>query len=125
MIALLATVPQAFGTLPQFSHRLVAAILVAIFAFFFATVSSRIVGLVGVTSNPTSGMTIAALLGTAAVFMALGWTDLRGQGGRAGGRRGRGDLRIDRRRHLAGSEDRLSSSARRRAISRSASSSAC
>jgi len=81
VIALLATVPQAFGTLPQFSHRLVAAILVAIFAFFFATVSSRIVGLVGVTSNPTSGMTIAALLGTAAVFMALGWTDLSGKAG--------------------------------------------
>ncbi len=81
VVALLATVPQAFGTLPAFSHRLVAAILVAMFAFFFATVSSRIVGLVGVTSNPTSGMTIAALLGTAAVFMALGWTDMAGKAG--------------------------------------------
>jgi putative OPT family oligopeptide transporter len=81
VIALLATVPQAFGTMPQFWHRLVAAILVAVFAFFFATVSSRIVGLVGVTSNPTSGMTIAALLGTAAVFMALGWTDMAGKAG--------------------------------------------
>jgi putative OPT family oligopeptide transporter len=81
VIALLATVPQAFGTLPQFSHRLVAAILVAIFAFFFATVASRIVGLVGVTSNPTSGMTIAALLGTAALFLAMGWTDMAGKAG--------------------------------------------
>ncbi|HYH07043.1 MAG TPA: oligopeptide transporter, OPT family [Thermoanaerobaculia bacterium] len=81
VIALLATVPQAFGTMPQFSHRLVAAILVAIFAFFFATVSSRIVGFVGVTSNPTSGMTIAALLGTAAVFLAMGWTDAAGKAG--------------------------------------------
>lgn len=81
VIALLATVPQAFGTMPQFTHRLVAAICVAIFAFFFATVSSRIVGFVGVTSNPTSGMTIAALLGTAAVFLALGWTDAAGKAG--------------------------------------------
>ncbi len=81
VVALLATVPQAFGTLPNFTHRLVAAILVAFFAFFFATVSSRIVGLVGVTSNPTSGMTIAALLGTAAIFLAMGWTDLAGKAG--------------------------------------------
>jgi putative OPT family oligopeptide transporter len=48
---------------------------VAIFAFFFVTVSSRIVGLVGVSSNPTSGMTIATLLGTSLIFLALGWTD--------------------------------------------------
>ncbi|HEX8255364.1 MAG TPA: oligopeptide transporter, OPT family [Thermoanaerobaculia bacterium] len=81
VVALLATVPQAFGTLPEFTHRLVAAILVAFFAFFFATVASRIVGLVGVTSNPTSGMTIAALLGTAAVFLAMGWTDMAGKAG--------------------------------------------
>lgn len=81
VVALLATVPQVFGTLTEFTHRLVAAVLVAIFAFFFATVSSRIVGLVGVTSNPTSGMTIAALLGTAAVFLALGWTDMAGKAG--------------------------------------------
>jgi putative OPT family oligopeptide transporter len=81
VVALLATVPQAFGTLPNFTHRLVAAILVALFAFFFATVSSRIVGLVGVTSNPTSGMTIAALLGTAAIFLAMGWTDMAGKAG--------------------------------------------
>ena len=79
VVALLAAVPQAFQALDVFSHRLVAAILVAIFAFFFATVSSRIVGFVGVTSNPTSGMTIAALLGTSAVFLALGWTGTAGK----------------------------------------------
>ena len=81
VVGLLATVPQAFGTLPSFTHRLVAAICVAIFAFFFATVASRIVGFVGVTSNPTSGMTIAALLGTAAVFLMMGWTDAAGKAG--------------------------------------------
>ena len=41
--------------------RIVAAVCIAIFAFLFVTVSSRIVGLVGVTSNPTSGMAIVAL----------------------------------------------------------------
>ena len=44
-------------------------------AFFFVTVASRIVGLVGVTSNPTSGMPIVTLLGTSVLFYALGWTD--------------------------------------------------
>ncbi len=71
---MLAIFPQAFG-IESFAFRAMAAVLVAIFAFFFVTVSSRIVGLVGVTSNPTSGMTIATLLATAALFLAIGWTD--------------------------------------------------
>jgi putative OPT family oligopeptide transporter len=58
--------------------RLVAAPMIAIFAFFFVTVSSRIVGLVGVTSNPTSGMTIVTLVGISLIFVALGWTDSLG-----------------------------------------------
>ena len=70
----LAFVPQAFG-IDSFSLRAIMAVLVVVFAFFFVTVSSRIVGLVGVTSNPTSGMTIATLLGTSALFLAIGWTD--------------------------------------------------
>ncbi len=78
---MLALVPQAFGALDNVAHRAVAALCVVVFAFFFVTVSSRIVGLVGVTSNPTSGMTIAALLGTSAVFLALGWTDDAGKMG--------------------------------------------
>ncbi|SHJ78190.1 OPT family oligopeptide transporter [Tepidibacter formicigenes] len=48
------------------------ALLIAIFGFFFATVSSRIVGLVGSSSNPVSGMTIATLIITAIVFKATG-----------------------------------------------------
>ena len=72
--SVLALVPQAFG-IESFGLRTVMAVLVVVFAFFFVTVSSRIVGLVGVTSNPTSGMTIATLLGTAALFLAMGWTD--------------------------------------------------
>lgn len=53
---------------------LIGAILVVIFSFFFVTVSSRIVGLVGSSSNPASGMTIATLLGTTLIFVALGHT---------------------------------------------------
>ena len=75
IILLMASVPHIFTTFDSFLPRVVGAILVAIFAFFFATVASRIVGLVGVTSNPTSGMTIASLLGTSTLFLALGWTD--------------------------------------------------
>ena len=79
VIVLLTVAPQGFAALNSLPTRLVAAVLVAIFAFFFVTVSSRIVGLVGVTSNPTSGMTIATLLGTASIFLALGWTDTSGK----------------------------------------------
>ena len=78
-ILFLAFVPHVLGFLEVPFLRIVAAAMVAIFAFFFVTVSSRIVGLVGVTSNPTSGMTIATLLGTSGVFLAFGWTDLQGQ----------------------------------------------
>ena len=71
--------PIPFAALSDNLERLVAAVCVVIFAFFFVTVASRIVGMVGVTSNPTSGMTIAALLGTAGVFLVMGWTDLNGK----------------------------------------------
>jgi putative OPT family oligopeptide transporter len=54
--------------------NIVAAILILIFGFFFATVSSRITGLIGSSSNPISGMTIAALILTCLLFVALGWT---------------------------------------------------
>jgi putative OPT family oligopeptide transporter len=76
---ILAGVPQVFGDVGVFAERLVAAVCVIFFAFFFVTVASRIVGLVGVTSNPTSGMTIAALLGTSFVFLMMGWTDAVGK----------------------------------------------
>ncbi len=56
--------------------RIIGSLAIALFAFIFVTVSSRIVGLVGVTSNPTSGMTIVTLLGVSAVFYLLGWTDI-------------------------------------------------
>jgi putative OPT family oligopeptide transporter len=54
--------------------NLSAALLVAFFGFLFVTVSSRIVGLIGSSSNPVSGMTIATLMATSAIFMVKGWT---------------------------------------------------
>ena len=54
--------------------NLAAALLVAIFGFLFVTVSSRIVGLIGSSSNPVSGMTIATLMATSAIFLVNGWT---------------------------------------------------
>src|ERR1700728_1054759 len=54
--------------------NLAAAVLVAIFGFLFVTVSSRIVGLIGSSSNPVSGMTIATLMATSAIFLVNGWT---------------------------------------------------
>ena len=73
VVLFLAFSPYVLGFIPSTTARLISAGLIALFAFFFVTVSSRIVGLVGVTSNPTSGMTIATLLGTSSLFLLLGW----------------------------------------------------
>ncbi len=54
--------------------NLAASLLVLFFGFLFVTVSSRIVGLIGSSANPISGMTIATLMATAAVFLVKGWT---------------------------------------------------
>ena len=54
--------------------NLLASILVIVFGFLFVTVSSRITGLIGTSSNPISGMTIATLILTCLLFVALGWT---------------------------------------------------
>ncbi|PYX90184.1 MAG: oligopeptide transporter, OPT family, partial [Acidobacteria bacterium] len=54
--------------------NLIAAIFVVVFGFLFVTVSSRITGLIGSSANPVSGMTIATLMATSAIFLALGWT---------------------------------------------------
>jgi putative OPT family oligopeptide transporter len=55
--------------------NLLVSVLVILFGFFFATVSSRITGLIGSSSNPISGMTIATLIITCVIFVALGWND--------------------------------------------------
>jgi len=67
--------PYVVGIQQALITRLVGSVAIVFFAFIFVTVSSRIVGLVGVSSNPTSGMAIVTLLGTSSVFYVLGWTD--------------------------------------------------
>jgi len=52
--------------------NVLSAVLIVVFGFFFVTVSSRITGLVGNSSNPISGMTIATLILTCTIFVALG-----------------------------------------------------
>jgi putative OPT family oligopeptide transporter len=54
--------------------NLAAALLVMVFGFLFVTVSCRICGLIGTSSNPVSGMTIATLMATCAMFLVTGWT---------------------------------------------------
>jgi putative OPT family oligopeptide transporter len=64
-------VPGAYvGILPN----LAASLLVVVFGFLFVTVSSRIVGLIGSSANPMSGMAIATLMATCAIFLVEGWT---------------------------------------------------
>jgi putative OPT family oligopeptide transporter len=54
--------------------NLIASMLVVVFGFLFVTVSSRIAGLIGTSSNPISGMAIATLMATCALFLLAGWT---------------------------------------------------
>ncbi len=74
VLALFAVPGLLAGDMPA-GPRLVAALGVAVFGLVFVVVSSRIVGLIGVSSNPTSGMALVTLLGVAVVFVALGWRD--------------------------------------------------
>lgn len=62
------------GAFVGWGANLAASLLVVVFGFLFVTVSSRIVGIVGSSANPVSGMTIATLMATAAVFLVEGWT---------------------------------------------------
>jgi uncharacterized oligopeptide transporter (OPT) family protein len=54
--------------------RILAAFLIIVFGFLFVTVSSRLTGEIGSSSNPISGMTVATLLLTCLTFVILGWT---------------------------------------------------
>jgi len=54
--------------------NILGALLILVFGFLFATVSSRLTGEVGSTSNPISGMTVATLLLTCLIFLVMGWT---------------------------------------------------
>ncbi|MGR6088784.1 MAG: OPT family oligopeptide transporter [Arcticibacter sp.] len=72
LVVLMALLPQIPGD--TIVGKLLLGVLVVVFGFFFVTVSSRIVGIIGSSSNPISGMTIATLMGTALIFIAVGWT---------------------------------------------------
>src|SRR5262249_17293067 len=72
-LALLITILPGFPHGP-FPGSLLMGLLVVVFGFFFLTVSSRIVGIIGTSSNPISGMTIATLMATCLVFVLAGRT---------------------------------------------------
>ena len=75
VIVTLVAVPGLLAGDMNLLQRTVAATGVAIFGVCFVVVSSRIVGLIGVSSNPTSAMTLVTLLGVSVAFVALGWRD--------------------------------------------------
>ena len=62
------------GAYVGWEANLAASLLVVVFGFLFVTVSSRIVGLIGSSASPVSGMTIATLMATSAIFLVQGWT---------------------------------------------------
>jgi len=81
VVLVAAFVPGVFAGDMNFVQRAVLATGVGLFGVLFVAVAARIVGIVGVSSQPTSGITLVTLLGTAAVFAAAGWV---GPGARAG-----------------------------------------
>ncbi|MBO9570870.1 MAG: OPT/YSL family transporter [Chitinophagaceae bacterium] len=72
LVALITLLPQVPGD--SFLQKLLIGILVVVFGALFVTVSSRIVGLIGSSNNPISGMTIATVMGTSLIFLSVGWT---------------------------------------------------
>lgn len=72
LIALMAILPNIPGE--SILGKLLLGLLVIVFGFFFVTVSSRIVGIIGSSNSPVSGMTIATIMGTALIFIGVGWT---------------------------------------------------
>jgi OPT family oligopeptide transporter len=74
LVALIALLPGQIIPGDTIFEKLLIGILIIIFGFFFVTVASRIVGLVGSSNSPISGMTIATLMGTCLIFTAVGWS---------------------------------------------------
>jgi putative OPT family oligopeptide transporter len=75
VVAIAALVPGVFAGEMDAFQRVVCAAGVGVFGILFVAVAARIVGIVGVSSQPISGMTLVTLLGVASVFAAAGWTD--------------------------------------------------
>ena len=72
LVVLMAVLPIIPGN--NILNKALVGILVIIFGAFFVTVSSRIVGIIGSSNNPISGMTIATVMITCLIFVAVGWT---------------------------------------------------
>ncbi len=72
LIVVMAILPFVPGT--SVFGKLLLGVLIIVFGFFFVTVASRVVGLIGTSSNPVSGMTIATLMCTCLIFIGIGWT---------------------------------------------------
>ena len=72
LIAIISVIPSLPGD--GFLQKILIGVLVVLFGALFVTVSSRIVGLIGSSNNPISGMTIATVMGTSLIFLSLGWS---------------------------------------------------
>ncbi|MDQ2752648.1 MAG: OPT/YSL family transporter, partial [Bacteroidota bacterium] len=72
LILLMAFIPMIPGN--GVLSKLFLGVLVVVFGAFFVTVSSRIVGIIGSSNNPISGMTIATIMATCLVFIGIGWS---------------------------------------------------
>ena len=72
LLAVMMFMPRIPGD--GLAQTFLIGILVIVFGFFFVTVASRIVGLIGSSNSPISGMTIATLMGTCLIFTAVGWS---------------------------------------------------
>jgi OPT family oligopeptide transporter len=74
LVLLIAILPSSLIPGNSIASKLLIGLLVIIFGAFFVTVASRIVGLIGTSNSPISGMTIATLMGTCLIFIAVKWT---------------------------------------------------
>ncbi|HEV8507099.1 MAG TPA: OPT/YSL family transporter [Chitinophagaceae bacterium] len=74
LILIIALLPNNLIPGSSIGSKLLLGLLIIVFGAFFVTVSSRIVGLIGSSNNPISGMTIATLMGTCLIFIAVKWT---------------------------------------------------
>jgi putative OPT family oligopeptide transporter len=74
LVAIIALANPLYVGGTGFMARIMAAILIVVLGFLFVTVSSRLTGEIGSSSNPISGMTVATLLITCLVFLVIGWT---------------------------------------------------
>src|SRR6188474_1098723 len=74
LVLIIALLPNALIPGTSIGSKLLLGVLVIIFGAFFVTVASRIVGLIGSSNSPISGMTIATLMGTCLIFIAVKWT---------------------------------------------------